>query len=100
MIETIETDRLVLRAFRPADIDEYGAICADAEVMKYLGPPKTREDRPADAAPGIRGSELKAQQRYREAKATKRRGKDGRKSECFRVPLKRRNQPKGPRGGK
>ena len=44
MIETIETDRLVLRAFRPADIDEYGAICADAEVMKYLGPPKTRED--------------------------------------------------------
>ena len=38
--------------------------------------------------------------RYREAKETKRRGRGGRKSECFVVLKKRGNRPEGPRGGK
>lgn len=46
------------------------------------------------------GSEQRAQRRYRGAKATKRPGTDGRKSERLIVPRKRGNQPKGPRGGK
>jgi hypothetical protein len=56
--------------------------------------------------PGLRalrlasaGAKPKAR-RYREAKETKRRGKGGRKSECFTVPKKRGNRPEGPRGGK
>jgi hypothetical protein len=46
MIPTIETNRLVLRAFRQTDIDEYAAMCADTEVMRYLsgGTPMNRED--------------------------------------------------------
>ena len=46
------------------------------------------------------GAKPKVQRRYRAAKETKQRGKGGRKSECFTVPPKRGNQPKGPRGGK
>ena len=34
---TLETDRLRLRAFRNEDLDAYAAICADPEVMRYLG---------------------------------------------------------------
>ena len=34
---TLETERLWLRAFREEDLDAYAAICADAEVMRYLG---------------------------------------------------------------
>ncbi len=34
---TLETERLRLRAFREEDLDAYAAICADAEVMRYLG---------------------------------------------------------------
>ncbi len=34
---TLETERLWLRAFREEDLDGYAAICADPEVMRYLG---------------------------------------------------------------
>jgi RimJ/RimL family protein N-acetyltransferase len=34
---TLETERLRLRMFREDDIDAYANICADAEVMRYLG---------------------------------------------------------------
>jgi RimJ/RimL family protein N-acetyltransferase len=34
---TIETERLILRMFREADLDDYAEICADPEVMRYLG---------------------------------------------------------------
>lgn len=34
-----------MRGFRQSDIDEYAAICADAEVMKHLsGAPMSREE--------------------------------------------------------
>jgi RimJ/RimL family protein N-acetyltransferase len=34
---TLETDRLRLRMFVEDDLDAYAAICADPEVMRYLG---------------------------------------------------------------
>jgi RimJ/RimL family protein N-acetyltransferase len=34
---TLETPRLLLRPFRPADIEAYAAMCADPEVMRYVG---------------------------------------------------------------
>jgi RimJ/RimL family protein N-acetyltransferase len=37
-MENLETDRLRLRMFRESDLDAYAAMCADPEVMKYLGP--------------------------------------------------------------
>lgn len=37
MISEIETDRLLLRGFREEDLDAYAAMCADPEVMRYLG---------------------------------------------------------------
>jgi len=37
MAITLETERLVLRPFRGADHEPYAAICADAEVMRYIG---------------------------------------------------------------
>jgi RimJ/RimL family protein N-acetyltransferase len=37
----LHTDRLLLRMFREEDLDAYAAICADAEVMRYLGEGKT-----------------------------------------------------------
>jgi RimJ/RimL family protein N-acetyltransferase len=36
MVE-LETDRLILRMFREDDIERYASICADPEVMRYLG---------------------------------------------------------------
>jgi RimJ/RimL family protein N-acetyltransferase len=33
----LDTDRLRLRMFREDDLDAYAAICADPEVMRYLG---------------------------------------------------------------
>jgi RimJ/RimL family protein N-acetyltransferase len=40
---TLTTDRLVLRMWRYADSDAYVALCADPEVMKFLGgKPMTR----------------------------------------------------------
>ena len=41
-IPTIETERLMLRQFRAGDFDEYAALCADPEVMRYLGDGKTK----------------------------------------------------------
>jgi RimJ/RimL family protein N-acetyltransferase len=37
----LQTDRLRLRRFREDDLDAYAAICADPEVMRYLGEGKT-----------------------------------------------------------
>jgi RimJ/RimL family protein N-acetyltransferase len=34
---TLETERLRLRMFRQDDLDAYSTICADPEVMRYLG---------------------------------------------------------------
>jgi RimJ/RimL family protein N-acetyltransferase len=33
----LETERLVLRIFREEDFEPYARICADAEVMRFLG---------------------------------------------------------------
>jgi RimJ/RimL family protein N-acetyltransferase len=46
MIE-LATERLRLRAFRDDDLEAYAAICADPEVMRYLGEGKTLERRDA-----------------------------------------------------
>ena len=43
----LETERLVLRPFREADIDAYAELCADPMVMKFLnaaGSPISRAD--------------------------------------------------------
>ena len=34
---TLETDRLILRMFREDDFEPYAKICADPDVMRYLG---------------------------------------------------------------
>jgi RimJ/RimL family protein N-acetyltransferase len=34
---SLETDRLLLRQFRQSDHEPYAAMCADAEVMRYIG---------------------------------------------------------------
>ncbi|HKC63334.1 MAG TPA: GNAT family N-acetyltransferase [Pyrinomonadaceae bacterium] len=34
---TLETERLILREWRESDFEPYSKICADAEVMRYLG---------------------------------------------------------------
>lgn len=36
-VPTLETERLLLRPFRDEDLDAYAAMCADPEVMRYLG---------------------------------------------------------------
>ncbi|MCU0930085.1 MAG: GNAT family N-acetyltransferase [Burkholderiaceae bacterium] len=36
-IPVIETERLRLRAFAAADLDAYATMCADAEVMRFVG---------------------------------------------------------------
>jgi RimJ/RimL family protein N-acetyltransferase len=38
---TLETDRLLLRMFRPEDHDAYATMCSDPDVMRYLGDGKT-----------------------------------------------------------
>ena len=38
----LETERLVLRSWRPADLDPFAAICADPHVMATLGPVMNR----------------------------------------------------------
>jgi RimJ/RimL family protein N-acetyltransferase len=39
---TVETPRLALRRFRPEhDLDGFAAICADAEVMRFIGAGRT-----------------------------------------------------------
>ena len=37
MVIPLETERLRLRAFRNEDLDAYAPMCADPEVMRYLG---------------------------------------------------------------
>ena len=32
----LEAERLTLRPFQEADLDAYAAMCADAEVMRFL----------------------------------------------------------------
>ena len=44
-IVTLETDRLILRMLCEADFDRYAELCADPEVMRYLGDGKPL-DRP------------------------------------------------------
>jgi len=34
---TLQTQRLLLRPFRDTDIDAYAAMCADPDVMRYVG---------------------------------------------------------------
>ena len=34
---TLESERLILRMLRESDFDAYAEMCADAEVMRYLG---------------------------------------------------------------
>jgi RimJ/RimL family protein N-acetyltransferase len=41
-IPILETERLRLRAFRESDIDDYAALNADPEVMRFLGGPWDR----------------------------------------------------------
>ena len=36
-INTIETERVLLRPFSPDDLDAFALICADPEVMRYIG---------------------------------------------------------------
>lgn len=40
----IESDRLILRGWRDSDVAPFHAMCSDAEVMRYLGPPMTLAD--------------------------------------------------------
>jgi RimJ/RimL family protein N-acetyltransferase len=43
-VPVLETERLLLRPLRQDDLDEYAAIMADPEVVRYLGsPPMTRD---------------------------------------------------------
>ena len=34
---TLETERLIMRMWRNADFEEYAELCADPEVMRFLG---------------------------------------------------------------
>ena len=34
---TLETDRLIMRPFAESDLDAYAVMCADPEVMRFLG---------------------------------------------------------------
>jgi len=36
-MQTLASKRLVLRMFRESDLDEYAEMCADPEVMRYIG---------------------------------------------------------------
>jgi RimJ/RimL family protein N-acetyltransferase len=51
-IPIIETERLILREWRPADVDEYARICAIPEVMRYMWP--ARPASPAESAYGVK----------------------------------------------
>ena len=50
VMPSVETARLILRMFRPEDLDEFAALVADADVMRYVshGAPVSREE--ADTA--------------------------------------------------
>lgn len=40
----IRTRRLLLRRWQPADVDGYAELCADPQVMRYLGGPLGHQD--------------------------------------------------------
>jgi RimJ/RimL family protein N-acetyltransferase len=40
----LQTERLVLRAFRETDLHAYAQICADPEVVRYVGLPFSRAE--------------------------------------------------------
>ena len=45
MMTELESENLILRQFRESDMDDFAALCADAEVMRFLGgTPFTRLD--------------------------------------------------------
>jgi RimJ/RimL family protein N-acetyltransferase len=48
----VETPRLLLRRWRDEDLEPYARICADAEVMRYIGSgaPLTREESEAQVS--------------------------------------------------
>lgn len=50
-VPTLKTDRLVLRGWTPEDHGPFAAICADPEVMRFIGNGQTRA--PADVARSI-----------------------------------------------
>jgi len=50
MTPTIETDRLILRAWRDADIEPWVAMGADPRVMEFFPSLSTREEAEATAA--------------------------------------------------
>ena len=39
--DNIETERLLLRQFLESDLDEYARMCAEPEVMRYIGDGRT-----------------------------------------------------------
>jgi RimJ/RimL family protein N-acetyltransferase len=41
---TLHTERLTLRAFREADLDAYARLCADPEVVRFVGAPFARAE--------------------------------------------------------
>jgi RimJ/RimL family protein N-acetyltransferase len=45
-VVVLETRRLLLRPFQESDLDDYARICADPEVMRYIGAgkPLSRDD--------------------------------------------------------
>jgi RimJ/RimL family protein N-acetyltransferase len=43
-MNTLQTERLNLRAFREADLDDYARICADPEVVRHVGTPFSRAE--------------------------------------------------------
>lgn len=43
-MEFLETNRLILRLWKPEDLDAFAALCADPEVMEYFPAPLTREE--------------------------------------------------------
>lgn len=39
-----ETDRLIVRQYKPEDIDNYYTLNSDKEIMEYIRQPRTREE--------------------------------------------------------
>ena len=42
VIPTLETERLILREFKEADLDAYAAMLADRQVMRFIGTGQTK----------------------------------------------------------